>query len=258
MFRASWSGVQFRSLRPFAITDPNRYVTDGPPQLGSTEYEAAFNEVKQVGNGAVSDSAALATYQFWSMGTGSSQPPGAWVQVAQTVSATQALSLEDTARLFALTSMALADTVAPTYTTKFVYRFWRPATAIREADADPNPNTIGDPTWTPRAPGTIGTSPEHTSGHSSFSSAAASALAGFFCRELPFSMTSDSVPGETRTYNGFSQAAAEAGRSRVVGGIHFEFSNQDGLAAGRNVAAEVLSRSLLRQSGQTHNGACPL
>jgi PAP2 superfamily protein len=258
VFRASWSGVQFRNLRPFAIADASRYVTAGPPALESAAYAAAFNEVKQVGNGAVSDPSALATYNFWAMGTGTSQPPGAWLQITTTLAATQSLGLADSARLFALTSMALADTVAPAYGTKFIYRSWRPATAIREADADPNPDTIGDTTWTPRAPNTIGTSPEHFSGHSSFSSAAATVLAGFFCRDLPFSMTSDSVPGEIRTYSGLAQAAAEAGRSRVVGGIHFEFSNQDGLAVGRNVAAEVLSRSLLHTGGPTHNGTCPL
>jgi hypothetical protein len=45
------------------------------------------------------------------------------------------------ARLFALLTMAMADTVATTYQTKFVFQAWRPATAIREADTDNNPNT---------------------------------------------------------------------------------------------------------------------
>jgi hypothetical protein len=41
------------------------------------------------------------------------------------------------------------------------------------------------------------------------------------------------------------------------GGQHFEFSNQTGLAIGRNVADEVLSTRLLRRSGPIHVGECP-
>ena len=60
--------------------------------------------------------------------------------------------------------------------------------------------------------------------------------------------------GPTRHYDSFSAAAAEAGRSRVGGGIHFEFSNQAGLVAGRGVSAEVLAGSLLlKRGGAGHN-----
>jgi hypothetical protein len=259
VFRASWSGVQFRNLAPFAIADSEAYVSSGPPTLTSAAYTAAFNDVKVVGNAAVADPAGLATYQYWSLGGGSSQPPGAWVQVAQTVSASQSLSLTETARLFALETMAMADTVAPTYETKFIYRFWRPTTAIREADTDGNPATLQDTTWSPRA-GTVGSSPEHWSGHSSFSAAAAGVLAGFFCRDaVPFTLKTDTAPGGApRSYPSFSAAAMEAGRSRVLGGLHFEFSNQAGLSAGHAIAGEVLSHSLLLRLGQpTHDGDCP-
>jgi hypothetical protein len=105
----------------------------------------------------------------------------------------------------------------------------------------------------------VGSSPEHRSGPRSFSAAAAAALAGFFRKDaLPFALTTDSAPGgQARNYPSFSQAASEAGRSRVVGGIHFEFSNQAGLAAGRAIAAEILATKLLKTAGSTHFGACP-
>jgi hypothetical protein len=167
-------------------------------------------------------------------------------------------ALPEKARLFALLTMALADTVAPTVTAKVNYQHWRPATAIREADTDGNSATDPDPTWAPRAGG-IGGTPQHTSGHSSFSAAGAKILAGFFCRDnISFTHASDSAPSAPRTYPSFSAAAAEAGRSRVVGGIHFEFGNQDGLTAGRGVATEILSKKLLLKTPPTHLGACPL
>ena len=154
--------------------------------------------------------------------------------------------------------MALSDVVGPTYMTKFIYRHWRPATAIREASTDGNPNTDEDATWSPRGGG-IGGTPEHTSGHSAFSGAGAAVLAGFFCADnIAFSLTTDTAPGgQARTYPSFSSAANEAGLSRVLGGVHFQFSNQAGLEAGRAVGAEVLSKALLLKRGPTHFGACP-
>jgi hypothetical protein len=97
------------------------------------------------------------------------------------------------------------------------------------------------------------------SGHSSYSGSAATVLSGFFCTDaVPFTLVTGSAPsGEARSYPGFSAAAAEAGRSRVFGGRHFEFSNQAGLALGRSVAGEVLATRLLLRTGDTHVGSCP-
>jgi hypothetical protein len=258
-FRAAWSGVQFRNLAPFAIADSSVYVGHGPPALTSLDYAGAFAEIKIIGNAANADSGKLATFQYWSLGGGTSQPPGAWVQVAVGVVAGN--SLPEQCRLLALVSMAMADTVAPTFMSKFVYRHWRPATAIREADTDGNSLTDPDPSWNPRAGG-IGTSPEYWSGHSSFSAAAAATLAGFFCADnISFTLTTDSATTfglPARSYPSFSAAANEAGLSRVVGGIHFRFSNEEGLAAGRAIAREILANKLLRRHGPTHFGECPL
>lgn len=258
-FRASWSEVQFRNLGSFGIANPSIYVGSGPPALDSLDYAGAFAEVKLVGNSFIVDAGKLATFQYWSLGNGTSQPPGAWIQVALAVTDRRPLPLPEMARLFALLSVAMSDTVAPTYQTKWLRHHWRPNTAIREADADGNLQTGPDPSWAPRA-GSPGGSPEYWSGHSSFSAAGAVALAGFFCNDdIPFTLVTDSAPGGVaRTYPSFSTAMAEAGRSRVVGGLHFEFSNQDGLAAGRAIASEILATRLLRRDGPTHFGRCPL
>jgi hypothetical protein len=255
-FRLDWPGAQFRRLEPFAIDNSAGYVGDGPPALTSPEYAAAFDEVKFVGDAARPDPAALATFRFWSLGGRTSQPPGAWVQIAGIISSDRVLSLTDTTRLFALQSLAMADTVAPTYETKHAYHFWRPQTAIREAHLDGNDATVAESTWSPRAGGP-GTSPEHTSGHSSFSAAGAAAIAGFFCTDdIPFAFVSDSANGEVRSYPSLSAAAAEAGRSRILGGIHFEFSNTAGLDAGRAIANEVLTTALRPVNGSVPNADC--
>ncbi|MEJ3749697.1 vanadium-dependent haloperoxidase [Actinomycetes bacterium KLBMP 9797] len=258
-FRAEWSGVQYRTVRPFAVADPAAYVPGPPPALTSVEYAAAVAEVAVLGNAAIAAPELLATYQFWAVPAGTGQPAGEWLRIALAVAAARELPLAQQARLTALVTMALADTTVATVATKVTFRHWRPTTAIREADTDGNPLTAPDPAWAARA-GSVGGTPEYVSGHSSYSGAAAAALAGFFCADgIAFRHTTDTAPdGQARDYPGFSAAAAEAGRSRVFGGQHFEFSNQAGLHLGRGVAAEVLANRLLRVAGPTHVGDCPL
>jgi hypothetical protein len=247
---------QPRHMTPFVIDDPTRYVAGPPPKLTSGEYRDDYNEVKYLGDKNRVDPAADATYNFWALGGKSDQPPGAWLQVAQAVSAQRSLSLADTARLFALQSMAMADTVGATYETKYRYDAWRPTAAIRAGDSDSNPKTIGDPAWTNRA-GTVGSSPQHFSGHSSFSAAGAAVLAGFFCTDaVTFTLDTDDTATTVtppRTYSRFSTAALEAGQSRVLGGLHFQFSNTAGLISGVRIASEVLSTALRPASGPASN-----
>ncbi|MFB9363353.1 vanadium-dependent haloperoxidase [Actinoplanes nipponensis] len=259
VFRAEWSGVQYADVRPFAVRDPGAYVPGPPPALDSVTYAAAFAEIAVLGDARVPAPDLLATYQFWSLPAGSDQPPGEWMRIALTAGGDRGLSLARGARMTALVSMALADSTVTTVRTKQTYRHWRPTTAIREADTDGNPLTSADPAWTARS-GSVGGTPEWTSGHSSYSNAAATVLAGFFCSDnVGFSLATDTAPaGQARTYPSFSSAAAEAGRSRVYGGQHFAFSDRAGQAIGRGVGDEVLATRLLREQGRTHVGSCPL
>jgi len=259
VFRAEWSGTQYQDVRPFAVADPDAYLPGPPPALDSLAYAAAFAEVAILGNAGLPAPDLLATFQYWSLPAGSVQPPGEWLKIALEVADARALGLADSTRLATLLALAEADTSVATVATKVLYRHWRPTTAINEADTDGNPLTNPPATpWSARA-GSAGSTPEWVSGHSSFSAAAAAVLAGFFCRDaIAFAHVTDSSAGLSRSYPGFSAAAAEAGRSRIFGGQHFEFSNQAGFGIGRGVAAEVLASSLLYEHGPTHHGACPL
>src|SRR5262249_36029036 len=121
---------------------------------------------------------------------------------------------------------------------KYHFRYWRPVTAIREADRDGNPDTFRDARWQSLL--TTPPFPSYTSGHSTFSGAAATLLAKFFgSDDVRFTVGSDGIPGTRRAYKSFSHAAHEAGRSRIYGGIHYECDNREGLALGRAVAEEV-------------------
>ena len=65
------------------------------------------------------------------------------------LAATQGLDIVENARLFAMENLATADAYIGCWNDKYVWKFWRPITAIREADTDGNPATEADPTWEP-------------------------------------------------------------------------------------------------------------
>jgi hypothetical protein len=133
----------------------------------------------------------------------------------------------------------MADAAICSWDAKYEFDYVRPISAIREADLDGNPETEPDPTWTSLIP--TPPFPEYTSGHSTFSRAAATVLAGYFGTDaIPFSTTSDGLVAVSRSYPGFSAAADEAGISRLFGGIHWPSANLHGQACGARVGRQVV------------------
>lgn len=245
-FRADFGSAQFATMDPFAIADPVAFRSAGPPDLKSAEYADALNEVQIMGNISPFDQEKEDLFRFWKGGGGSARPPGEWIKIAMVVADQENLSLSESARLFALLGMALGDSVIVAVDSKVTYHFWRPATAIRNAHTDANKDTVRDPNWQPRnGIDSIGGSPEHTSGQSTFAGSGSTILAGFFGDSIRFTFEGDDAIAGPRTFESFSAAAAEAGRVRIFAGIHFEFSNQAGQAAGRGVAEEILATQLL-------------
>src|SRR5207245_5009190 len=92
----------------------------------------------------------------------------------------------------------------------------------------------------------------YASGHSTFSGTASTILASLFGDGTSFTEGSDDMPGYSRSFTSFTQAANEAGESRVVGGIHFAFDNTDGLAAGRAIGGYVAQNFLLPVEKDDH------
>ena len=140
--------------------------------------------------------------------------------------------------MFAELNIALGDAAIVAWNAKFTYNLWRPVTAIRGGDTNSNEQTTADSTWTSLL--ITPNFPEYLSGHSTYSAAAATVLKANFGGSFPFSTTSYGLPGVTLSFNSFDQAADEAGRSRIYGGIHYEFTNQASLAAGRSLGSYVV------------------
>ncbi len=240
------------SVLPFALATGAQFRPPPPPALSSSQYAAEVNMVKAVGaaRSATRTTEQTEIAQFWGYGPGSATPPGHWNQIAQAVAKERSNirhddhgrergSVEENARLFALLNIAMADAAIVSWDCKYVYNFWRPITAIQEAGTDGNPATEADPAWAPLL--VTPPFPEYTSGHSTFSGAAAVVLAYFFGSDrIRFTAESDDLPGFRRSYKTFSEAALESGVSRIYGGIHFMSANIHGLSTGAAVGMYVV------------------
>jgi membrane-associated phospholipid phosphatase len=243
---------QWPDVTPFALSSGDQFRAAPPPPMTSDEFTAAFNHVKEIGAvdslTRTADQTQIAL--FWADGAGTATPPGHWNLIAQDVSKAQHNTLAENARLFALLNIALADAGIDSWDAKYTFNFIRPMTAIHNAASDGNPDTSADPDWTPL----IATPPfpSYTSGHSTFSAAAAAVLAGFFgTDQITFTSPGENSGATARTFTSFSQAAAEAGISRVYGGIHWDFDNTAGLASGKLVGEYVVSH-MLQPDDQVH------
>ena len=136
-------------------------------------------------------------------------------------------------RLFAMLYMTAADSLITVWNDKAHWPFWRPITAIREADTDGNPGTKADPGWLPLIPTPPYT--EHSSGHSGLSGSFVATLQDFFCTDH-IGWTDTNNGGLTRSFTQFSQAIDEIVEARVWSGIHFHNADVQGAKIGRQVA----------------------
>ncbi|GEP44118.1 phosphatase PAP2 family protein [Brevifollis gellanilyticus] len=215
--------------------------------VNSQSYTQQFNQLKAIGGISSSVRTAEQTEiaYFWVDGPGTASPPGHWNRIAATVSASMGLSVEQNARLFALLNLAEADVGIATWEAKVLYDNWRPMLAINTASTDGNPDTIEDGAWSPLIP--TPSFGAYTSGHSAFSMAGATILANFFgTDDITFTTDTESnqVAGLTRTFNSFTDAAEEAGMSRIYGGIHWMDDNIDGAILGEQVGNWVYNNFL--------------
>jgi PAP2 superfamily len=108
---------------------------------------------------------------------------------------------------------------------------WRPASAIREADTDGNPETIKDENWQPLSINPMGKHfsppfPAYISGHATFGAAHSGVMRNFFGTDnITFTVGTDDPNAKCvkRTFNSFTAAALENGRSRVYLGVHYQW-----------------------------------
>jgi hypothetical protein len=240
-------------VKPFAIRSAEEFRPPPPPRLTSTEWVAQYNLLKAIGatNSLTRTPEQREVALFWADGANTESPPGHWNKIAQQVAEKNGYDILESARRFAALNVAMADAAIVCWDAKYTYNWWRPITAIRAGDTDNNPATEPDRNWLPLIP--TPPFPEHTSGHSTFSGAAAAVLAELTgSDEFSFVTTSDGLPGVVRRFRRFSDAAKEAGMSRIYGGIHFPAANEQGLECGQQIG-QYVTRSLFQKLPTSHS-----
>src|SRR3989440_6832345 len=224
------------NVTPFVLNNAAQFRPGPPPALTSQAYAQALNEVKSLGQKTSTTRTPDQTVigKFWGAPIWNT-----WNEIAEKAALAHHTNLETTARLFAVLNLSFADSAIAFYDAKYYYQLWRPITAIRLANTDGNPATVGDPTWTPLAVTAL--DPSYPGAHSTISSAGATVLSAFFGNQDQIRVTSDVLPGVVRTFASYNDVATEAGLSRIYAGQHTRIDHEAGLQLGHNVAQFVIS-----------------
>ena len=199
----------FGQVRAWNMT-PADIVAERPPPPPSTVSQQMKDETAEVKQTVEHlTSAQLAIAQKWNDGAGTYSPPGHWNDVALEYVRDAKMSEVRAARVFALLNMAMHDAAVGCWEAKYHYFSPRPS------QMDPTIKTqIGLPNF-----------PSYTSGHSTFSAAAAAVLSYLF----PSGATS------------FAAMRDEAGISRLYGGIHYRSDIEAGKLHGDRIAGYTLN-----------------
>jgi hypothetical protein len=220
-------------VRPFVI-ELRDHGLEGPHPLASRAYARELDEVREIGSrrSTVRTAEQAEIARFWY-----EDSPLGWNRIASAVVQRQRLDPWAAARTLALVNFAMADGFIAGFDAKYTFRFWRPVTAILQADTDGNPQTSADPGWEPLLP--TPPVPDYPSTHTVLGWAAAEVLIALHGDEVPFDATSLTLPHVTRRYDRISAAAEENGLSRLYAGIHFSHAVRDGRRQGRSIGRAV-------------------
>jgi hypothetical protein len=127
---------------------------------------------------------------FWNDPGGTIQPPGHWLQIADTIALQKGLSLLKTARATATVGLTLYAAGVATWDIKYNYVAWRPVNAIQFTSSWNSYFTTSDSAW--KSLIALPPHPDYVAGHPAFSGAAATALAGVLRTDtVTFSSTSN-------------------------------------------------------------------
>ncbi|MFM9946428.1 MAG: phosphatase PAP2 family protein [Saprospiraceae bacterium] len=191
----------FGRVRPWCIPNVEVVRPVPPPAPGSPEFQIAAAELQDIADNLTTDQRKIAN--FWADGLGTYTPPGHWNRFAADLIVKYKENPLRSARTFAYMNMAIMDAGISCWDAKYYYHYPRPVQAIPGFKA-----ILGTPNF-----------PSYTSGHSTFSSAAATVLGHIF-------------PAEKARADAWAE---EAALSRIYAGIHYRFDSEVGITQGRAV-----------------------
>jgi hypothetical protein len=251
---------QFARTTPFALSRPDQFTVAAPPAYGTAKLTAAIAELIDISANLTDEHKAIA--EFWL--DADVTPPGAQQSWARFVSARDGYGVDEDAQIFFGLNMAECDAAIGSWCVKADYDYARPSTLIPYALRGETVQSWGGPGagtvsmdgahWRAYVP--VPAFPATVSGHSTFSGAAAEFLRRFTGTDafgdsyLFRAGTSTIEPGLTPAtditlvWPTFTEAAAQAGISRIYGGMHWNFDNEPGLEMGHRIGRVVHRRAM--------------
>jgi hypothetical protein len=231
------------NMTPFILESSSQFRADPPPALSSPEYAEQLNEVKAYGalNSTVRSPEQTAVAYFWH-GNVINQ----YNQAFRDLAGEHGFDLVDAARALAMGNLVGSDALIGCFESKYRYSFWRPYTAIRNADIDGNPATAPDATWLPLV--NTPNHPEYPSAHGCLTGAEAevfSALLG--TNHINVEIWGGTNGGTTlttsRRFEKVNDLDREIVDARVWIGFHYRGSVVAGVVLGRKVAKYDLNHA---------------
>ncbi len=238
----------WNKIRTLVIDSAGQFRPAPPPAFDLTEGSAFYQlakEVYEVGNKLDEEQRLIAS--FWDcnpyvmhqtghvmFATKKITPGGHWMGIAGVACRKADADIMETVKIHSLVSITLFDAFISCWDEKYRSALIRPETVINEAI---------DPDWLPvlQTP----PFPEHTSGHSVISTAAAVMLTELLGDNFEFLDVVEVDYGlPERHFNSFMEASREAAVSRLYGGIHYRPAIEDGVTQGQQVGDFIVGQLL--------------
>ena len=224
------------TMRPFLLERASQFRAEPPPALDSHRYAKDLNETEAYGalNSTVRTPEQKAIAYFW-VGNNINQ----YNQTMRDVVTQHDMDLSDAAHLLAMGELVATDAGIACFDSKFFYQFWRPITAIRNADKDGNPDTTADPSWQALLP--VPGHPEYPSQHGCFTAGFTDALAAALHTKhldvtMPGGENGSTVLTTSQHFDTVEDMQKQIVDARVWLGFHYRNSVEQGVKLGNDVA----------------------
>lgn len=237
----------WNEIRPLVMDSADQFVPPAPYEFNVTDTGSKYYQQvmlsKKAGENLTPEQKHIA--EFWDdnpfklnvsghvmYGSKKFSPGGHWMSIAGIAAQKAQSDFNTTVYAYTKLSIALFDAFIQCWDEKFRHNTARPETVI---------NKYFDAGWRPylQTP----PFPEYTCGHSTCSSAAASALTSVFGENFAYTDTSELEFGiPSRSFTSFRDASDENSLARFYGGIHFQYSCRVSNEYGKKVGDLVVER----------------
>lgn len=237
----------WREIRCLVMDSCSQFMPPRPPKFDvnnkNSDYYKAMMEIKNIGDSLTDEQKNIA--DFWDdnpfklnvsghvmFATKKFSPAGHWMNIVGIAAEKSKADFATTVAAYTETSIALFDAFISCWDEKYRSNFIRPESAI---------NKYVNEEWRPY----IQTPPfpSYTAGHATISAAAAESMTNWFGDHLTFTDTSSLEFGiKSREIRSFRDAAQEAAKSRMYGGIHYRFDVEEGNKCGTMLGEMIVQK----------------